>query len=217
MELGLKAVPAGQVKMPCVTGSLRMFVDGKLEKHASNPPEYFCFDPATLAVRMTSTKDSITTGYNQIVKTQGRYLARQVDVSMGNQKLFSITVVAIDALNPSDPALMPTADAAVVQNAVNPTYACVSDDEAGGSLVHKVQPVYPVVAKADREQGEVILGAEVDKDGSIHDLDVLFTPSPMLADAAVSAVKQWRYRPCLLNGNAVGVNMIVDVFFKLGY
>jgi TonB family protein len=215
MELGLKTVPAGQVKLPCVTGSLRMLKDGKLETHASRTQEYFCFDPVSLAVRMT-TADLITTAYNQIVKTQGHYLAKQVDASIGAQKLISITVDKIDGVDPSDPALIPAADA-MEKNTLSLTGTCVAgDDVKNGSLENKVSPYYPSIAKAAREEGEVILGAGIGTDGNIHDLEVLSTPAPSLADAAVEAVKQWHYRPCLSNGVAVEVDMIEHAIFTLG-
>ena len=216
MELGLKSAPAGKVKMPCVTGSLRMFVGGKLESHASSPPDDFCLDPASLAVRMTSSRDSITTGYNQIVRTQGRYLARQVDVSVGKQKVFSITVQTIDSLNPADPALTPGTDAVIAQNAISQSSSCFAgDDVKSGSLETKVQPHYPSMAKSNREQGDVILGVLIGPEGNVHDLEVLSTPSPALADAAVEAVKQWHYRSCMSNGAAVEMDAIVYVFFML--
>jgi TonB family protein len=214
MELGLKQVPAGAVKMKCVVGSLRLFMNGRLESHASGAPEYFCFDPVSLAVRMTSI-NSIVTGYNNVVKTQGLYIAKQVDATRAKQRMFSITVETIDGVSPSDPGLIPTAEASRVDGTVYQDQAGV--DGTHGSLVHKVQPMYPAAAKADREQGEVLLGAEIGTDGAVRNLEVLAAPSSRLANAAVDAVKQWHYSPYIQDGVPAEVNTIVHVIFSLGY
>jgi protein TonB len=66
------------------------------------------------------------------------------------------------------------------------------------------------------EQGVVVLGALIGTDGRIHDLDVLVSPSPMLAESAVDCVKKWEYKPYLLNGVPVEVETIVNVIYSLG-
>ena len=83
-----------------------------------------------------------------------------------------------------------------------------------GYLVHRVEPVYPVLAKAARVQGTVHLQAVISKQGGIENLQ-LISGHPMLARAAVEAVKQWRYRPYILNGEAVEVETEITVNFIL--
>lgn len=83
-----------------------------------------------------------------------------------------------------------------------------------GYLVHKVEPLYPALARAARIQGSVHLQAIISKKGVIENLQVLSGP-PMLAGAAVDAVRQWRYRPYLLNGEAVEVQTEITVNFVL--
>ena len=83
-----------------------------------------------------------------------------------------------------------------------------------GSLTHRVQPEYPPLAKAAGIQGMVVLQAVIARDGSIEKLQVV-SGHPMLAPAAVKAVQQWRYRPYLLNGDAVEVETQVTVNFML--
>jgi TonB family protein len=79
-------------------------------------------------------------------------------------------------------------------------------------LVKKVQPEYPGDAK--RIQGMVVLKATIDKDGNISDLQ-LISGHPMLAAAAIAAVKQWKYKPYLLNGVPVEVETNLTVNFTL--
>jgi periplasmic protein TonB len=83
-----------------------------------------------------------------------------------------------------------------------------------GYLVHRVQPIYPPLAKAARIQGPVELRAIISKDGFIENLRVL-GGHPMLVTAAVDAVKQWRYRPYVLNGEPVEVETQITVNFVL--
>jgi len=83
-----------------------------------------------------------------------------------------------------------------------------------GNLIHKVQPEYPVAAKAARIQGAVVLRALISKDGGIENLRVL-GGHPMLVKAAMDAVSQWRYRPYYLNGEPVEVETQVTVNFVL--
>ena len=74
--------------------------------------------------------------------------------------------------------------------------------------------ISPPLAKAARIQGHVLLQAEISKDGTIQNLK-LISGHPMLAPAAIEAVKQWRYKPYLLNGEPVAVETQVDVIFSL--
>jgi periplasmic protein TonB len=84
-----------------------------------------------------------------------------------------------------------------------------------GYLVHRVEPIYPRLAKAARVQGPVHLKAVISKEGTIENLQVLMG-HPMLATAAVAAVRQWRYRPYVLNGEPVEVETEITVNFILG-
>jgi periplasmic protein TonB len=85
---------------------------------------------------------------------------------------------------------------------------------AEANLLHKVQPVYPALAREGRIQGAVELRAIISKTGAIENLTVV-RGHPMLAPAAVEAVKQWRYRPYLLNGEPIEVETDITVNFFL--
>ena len=80
-------------------------------------------------------------------------------------------------------------------------------------LVRKVEPVYPRIAVLSGVQGQVKLHAIIARDGSIQSLNVT-SGHPMLASAALEAVRQWRYRPYILNGEAVEVETFITVNFK---
>ena len=84
----------------------------------------------------------------------------------------------------------------------------------GGSLLRRVQPVYPPLARQARIQGTVILSALINKSGDIADLQ-LVSGHPMLAPAAIAAVRQWKYQPYLVNGEPVLVKTTIQVNFTL--
>jgi protein TonB len=84
-----------------------------------------------------------------------------------------------------------------------------------GLLVRKILPVYPPIARNARVEGTVILQASISKAGIIENLRVAGGPA-MLQQAALDAVKQWVYRPYLLNGEPVDVETTVNVVFTLG-
>src|SRR5208282_4445241 len=90
----------------------------------------------------------------------------------------------------------------------------VSQGVSTGLLITKVQPQYPDDARQARIQGMVVLKAEIDKSGNVESL-ALVSGHPMLAPAALAAVKQWKYKPYLLNGQPVAVETQVTVNFSL--
>ena len=80
--------------------------------------------------------------------------------------------------------------------------------------IHEIKPTYPQIAKAARVQGQVVLQALISKQGTIENLKVM-SGHPMLVQSALEAVKQWRYKPYILNGEPVEVDTQVTVNFTL--
>jgi protein TonB len=97
---------------------------------------------------------------------------------------------------------------------VVPKRVRISQGVTQGLLVHRVEPTYPQIARTARIAGSVVLTAIISKDGQIEGL-TLVSGHPMLAPAAIDAVKQWRYRPYLLNGEPVEVETTITVMFQL--
>lgn len=83
-------------------------------------------------------------------------------------------------------------------------------------IIKRVQPEYPEDARRTRISGTVRMHAIIGKDGGIKQLEVV-SGHPMLKDAAFDAVRQWRYRPTLLNGEPVEVDTTIDVIFSLNW
>jgi TonB family protein len=210
MKLDLRMLPADKPEFPCVFATLQWVIDGKLQAPSSGLPQEYCFEPATMALRIAYS-DQLTKQYNHLVKTQGRYLARQVVFSYGKQTLFTVSVDTIEDFNPTDAAFSPPADAILERHVTTP------QDVATGSLVKKTIPVYPLTSRMNHEQGVVVLAAVIGTDGRVHDLEVLASPSSMLSQSAVDAVKTWEYKPYLLNGQPFEVETIVNVTYSLAW
>ena len=110
-----------------------------------------------------------------------------------------------------------TSNTNVVPRAPKPEPAVrvrVSQGVSVGRLINKVEPVYPPLARNARVQGQVVLTAIISKDGTIQDLRVL-SGHPLLVQAALDAVRQWRYKPFLLSGEPVEVETTVTINFTL--
>jgi periplasmic protein TonB len=101
-----------------------------------------------------------------------------------------------------------------VPKAATPTRVRVSQGVSQGLLMKKVTPQYPPLAKQARIQGVVVLQALIGKDGSIQNLHVV-SGHPMLTNAALEAVKEWKYKPYYLNGEPVEVETTINVNFSL--
>lgn len=91
----------------------------------------------------------------------------------------------------------------------------ISAGVAGGLLIQKTSPVYPQIAKEARVSGTVVIQATISKAGLIENLHVVNGPT-MLRQPAMDAVRTWRYRPYLLDGEPVEVETTVSVTFTLG-
>jgi periplasmic protein TonB len=102
----------------------------------------------------------------------------------------------------------------VAPKIATPQRVRVSSGVQSGLLVRRVNPTYPPLARQARIQGTVILQALISKEGNITNLQ-LISGHPMLAPSAIEAVKQWKYRPYLLNGEPVEVETQIQVNFTL--
>jgi TonB family protein len=100
------------------------------------------------------------------------------------------------------------------ESAEMPKRIQVDGNAQAANLITQVKPNYPPEAKQAGIQGTVQLQAVLGKDGKVQDIKVL-SGEPVLAAAALDAVKQWVYRPTLLNGEPVEVKTTIDVNFTL--
>jgi protein TonB len=90
----------------------------------------------------------------------------------------------------------------------------ISQGVTQGMLISKIPPKYPTIALAARVTGVVLLKAIISRDGEIKELQAV-SGHPLLVPAAIESVKQWRYRPYLLNGEPVEVETNITVTFQI--
>jgi protein TonB len=88
----------------------------------------------------------------------------------------------------------------------------ISQGVGGGILVHRVQPVYPAEARRMRVQGSVVIDAMVTEQGQVEELKLVSGDS-MLAEAAMDAVRRWRYTPYSLNGKPISKQTRITISF----
>jgi periplasmic protein TonB len=113
------------------------------------------------------------------------------------------------------PGLLPTTATVVMPAPPKPIVSVIRISHMDvGSLLHRVEPAYPPLARAAHIQGTVMMSALIGKNGAIENLRVL-SGHPMLTTAAIEAVRQWRYRPYILNGEPVEVETQITVNFSL--
>jgi protein TonB len=92
---------------------------------------------------------------------------------------------------------------------------CVEPGTQQGRLIYNVRPIYPELAKQAHIQGTVRLAARIDDTGTVESLR-LVSGHPLLVKAAFDAVKQWRYRPAMVDGRPVSVVTMIEVTFRMG-
>ena len=83
-------------------------------------------------------------------------------------------------------------------------------------LIYRVDPVYPALPKQTHQEGRVELHARIASDGSIQSLEVV-AGDPMFFQSALEAVRQWRYRPTILNGQPVEIDTHITVIYTMAH
>jgi TonB family protein len=130
------------------------------------------------------------------------------------QTLSRVVVPATSGPNPqSQPSPQGPAPGNAPQGA-RPMRVRVSQGVMQGMVTSKVAPTYPPDARAARIQGSVVMGVIIGKDGNVQYVRVI-SGDPMLAPAAIDAVKKWKYRPYILNGDPIEVDTQITVNFTL--
>jgi peptidyl-prolyl cis-trans isomerase A (cyclophilin A) len=109
--------------------------------------------------------------------------------------------------------LPPSPGEAATTPGVQPKSVAISAGVAEGLLVKKVAPIYPHEARAAHVWGTVVLRAIIGTDGHVSDLNVISGPE-VLRQAAIDAVKQWEYRPYLLNHVPIEVSTTINIIFN---
>jgi len=99
--------------------------------------------------------------------------------------------------------------------AMAPSRIRVGGNVQAARLIHQIRPAYPSQARSQGRQGNVLLQAVISKEGDVLSASALEGADPEFTNAALEAVKQWRYQPTLLNGQPVEIITMIEVNFTL--
>lgn len=171
----------------------------------------YCFSASVPILRVSvSQSGKMQVLHNKIVRFQGRYLPEDLEIAESDKLIAGAHIDIIELLQSNDPALfVPPPEAKPL-----PQISTISSGAAQILLLKSVAPHYPVPAKEWRIQGTVSIQIVIQKDGTVSDVKVIDGPAE-LQNAAVEAVKQWTYRPYVMNGQPVEVITTVKVTFTL--
>lgn len=166
-----------------------------------------CFDPKTPMMRIEILeKGNLYVVFDNIAQTKEHYVAEQIWIKNGDSAIVHVSLTGLD-FPPSigDAEIAPPTSAVAVPN----------DQSAGlayGRRVGGLDARYPADARKKRLQGTVMLEAIIIKAGDIDNLQIVSGPAEF-RKSAYDAVKTWKYKPWLLNGQPVEVRILVDVTY----
>ena len=174
----------------------------------------YCFSQGSPDLRLSHV-DSLDSIYNKLAQFQARIISLESEIACDHHPVIKLHVKSLAALSPEG------GDPFIPTTPVNPTASGNGTVPIAGAVIAGKKlsgptPEYPIAAKSNGEQGVVILSGRIDKQGSIANLEILESPSPLLSDSAMKAVLKWKYQPYLLNGSPVDVETTINVNFNLG-
>jgi TonB family protein len=179
-------------KLPCVR-------EGYIES---------CYDPNVQNALVLRDTGFWRFEYGDFQPFQGHTFPRRFSVYEFDEKVLEGTISFAES----------AVENGIVWAAAKPVGAGSPKCSAGvtpGEVRSKVAPIYPSSAKVNRVQGIVVIGAVINKEGTVVEPEIMIATSPDLATAAMQAVKQWRYEPYRLCGEPVEVETEIQVRFEL--
>jgi TonB family protein len=168
---------------------------------------------------MDAGKDSLRASYdygsqlilrNGLDEFQGRAVAKDITLSRGGTSAATARVFKLEANAVGDAAFAQSEDLERIQQPLRVGAATMA-----GTLLSHVNPSYPATAKERNAVGTVTLQAVIGRDGRVEFIRMVAAPDVDLGNAALAAVKQWIYKPYLVNGEAVEVETTMIVSFSI--
>lgn len=170
----------------------------------------YCFAPDFPAILVESSQGWFYVLFEKIVTTGGHYVAERITAQNSNLPIVKVSVDSLDFPTKIDD------DVFAPLGKVSPApFARVKPSMIAGKRLGGDDPFYPLMAKERGIQGMVMLDARITKAGTIDDLQVISGPKE-LRQAAFDAVKTWKYKPFLVNGQPMEVRVDINVVYALG-
>jgi TonB family protein len=200
----LKDQKTGGITLKCVTSD-------NVAPSDLSPSSLHCFATDGPILRVVSSSIGLyDIFYNQLAVFRGVYVSRDISVKRLGKLFLHIHIDTLGALpTPDDSIIAAPADA--MASGRRCPLGCT---DVRSKPISSIQPRYPDEAKRARVQGAVFLRAIVSNDGAITNLEPMAGP-PLLIESSLEAVRQWRYAPCTIDGEAVEVETIIRVVYSL--
>lgn len=176
-----------------------------------SPPRFdisfhFCFEPDPV-IRLEYTPGGLFVAFNNVIRAGDHYLAKEIVI--GNAGL---TIAKADVVQLEIPAKFEDSQFVPVGHDMSAPVPRVGTDIIPGNRTRGKDPKYPEWAKVQGAQGMVMLQAKISKSGTVEDLKVISGPKA-LRQAALDAVKTWKYKPYLSNGQPVEVETEIRLYY----
>jgi TonB family protein len=174
---------------------------------------------------MDAGKDSLRASYdyggqlilrNRVEDFQGRAVAEDIAITHDGVHTASAEVFKLETKPPDDPAFAAVFAQSDDLERMPGRPLRVGAATMAATLLSKVNPKYPEAAKTRNAAGTVTLQAVIGRDGAVQFVRLVAAPDPDLGNAAMDAVKQWIYKPWMLNGEPVEVETTMIVTFSPG-
>ena len=173
----------------------------------------YCMDSGRVSLRASYDYGSQLILRNQVDEFQGRMTAKDISIDRGGIPSAKAQVFKLEAKVAGDAVFEPGDDLERMER--RPVR--VGAATMAGTVVSKVNPGYPATAKAKNAAGTVTVQAVIGRDGRVAFVRLVAAPDLDLGNAAMAAVKQWIYKPYLLDGEAVEVETTMIVSFSIDY
>lgn len=174
----------------------------------------YCFDDNGPVLVASHENGTITNSYGQVQKFQNRNFPGRIEVSYAGKKRVDAELEDLREVSADDAAFTPSPGATEYVPQTTKTIVQALPMKPL-HLTHRVDPVYPQSARAAHITGTVVVAATIGKDGRVKDAKIVSSPDVSLSAAALDAVRQWRYEPFTLNGQAYEVNTQIRLEFAL--
>jgi TonB family protein len=174
--------------------------------------DVYCLSEETHVLRVAELYPGVALAYNKLTRFDGREVPYSVQLSQARVMRGDFEVDTLETWKPDDAIFTPPPEA-TTQSPI----ARISGGMMAGAILQKINPTYPEEAKRRHVAGQVVLAAIIDKQGTIDDLEVVSSGNMSLSQAAIDAVRQWRYKPYRLNGVPTEVETTITVNFGFGF
>jgi TonB family protein len=178
-----------------------------VELRGGDEQRALCFEAGGLLRNVQLQAENTTYQYSDYMKFGEKWFPKTLKVTTRGRLVVDAKLDELAAEDAPYPGLfVPPAGAREGEGCQSPVPA---------RLIEKVQPSYPPLARQERRSGTVTLYARIASDGTVQDLRVIETAGRDLDDAALSAVKQWKYVPFMCGDHAVAQETNITVIFSL--